>query len=110
MLNGRLYRASFLPFLVALGIAAFSVSARPAPLTSTLAPDAFEGAPALAELNALAQRFPDRRPGSRSDQELATHVAHSLQALGGTAGGGFTVHERRFSAHTTRAGSARSPR
>ena len=101
MLNGRLYRASFLPFLVALGIAAFSVSARPAPLTSTLAPDAFEGAPALAELNALAQRFPDRRPGSRSDQELATHVAHSLQALGGTAGGGFTVHERHFSAHTT---------
>ena len=82
MLNGRLYRASFLPFLVALGIAAFSVSARPAPLTSTLAPDAFEGAAALAELNSLAQRFPDRRPGSRSDQELATHVAHSLQALG----------------------------
>jgi hypothetical protein len=101
MLNGRLYRATFLPFLFALGIAAFSVSVRPAPLTSTLAPDAFEGAPALAELNSLAQRFPDRRPGSPHDQELATHVAHSLEALGGTAGGGFTVHERAFRAHTT---------
>jgi len=101
MLNGRLYRATFLPFLLALGIAAFSLSVRPAPLTSTLAPDAFEGAPALAELNSLAQRFPDRRPGSPHDQELATHVAHSLEALGGTAGGGFTVHERAFSAHTT---------
>jgi hypothetical protein len=101
MLNGRLYRSAFLPFLVALGIAAFSLSVRPAPLTSTLAPDAFEGGAVLAELNSLAQRFPDRRPGSSSDQELATHVAHSLEALGGTAGGGFTVHERRFSAHTT---------
>jgi Peptidase family M28 len=101
MLNGRLYRAAFLPFLLALGIAAFSLAVRPAPLTSTLAPDAFEGAPVLAELNSLAQRFPDRRAGSPGDQELATHVAHSLEALGGTAGGGFTVHVRRFSAHTT---------
>ena len=101
MLNGRLYRAAFLPFLLALGIAAFSLAVRPAPLTSTLAPDAFEGASTLAELNSLAQRFPDRRPGSPGDRELATHVAHSLEALGGTAGGGFTVHVRRFSAQTT---------
>src|SRR6516164_6025342 len=101
MLSGRLYRAAFLPFLLALGIAAFSLAVRPAPLTSTLAPDAFEGASALAELSSLAQRFPDRRPGSPGDQELAIHVAHSLEALGGTAGGGFAVHARRFSAHTT---------
>ena len=101
MLNGRLYRAAFLPFLLALGIAAFSLAVRPAPLTSTLAPDAFEGASTLAELNSLAQRFPDRRPGSPGDRELATHVAHTLEALGGTAGGGFTVHVRRFSARTT---------
>ena len=64
MLNGRLYRVAFVPFALALALAAFSLTARPLPLTSTLAPDAFEGAPALAELKSLAAEFPNRRPGS----------------------------------------------
>ena len=41
MINWRLYRAAFVPFLFALALAAFSLSPRPLPLTSTLAPDAF---------------------------------------------------------------------
>src|SRR5947209_19767796 len=100
MLNGRLFRAAFLPFALALAIAAFSVTARPQSLTSTLAPDAFDGAQALAELNALAHEFPSRRPGSAGDQALAARVADSLRGLGGTAGGGFTVRIRRFSGQT----------
>ncbi len=100
MLNGRLYRAAFVPFLFALAVAAFSLTGRPSPLQSTLAPDAFEGQPAFAELEALASQYPRRRPGSRGDDALADYVARTLRGLGGSAGGGFTVSTRRFSAQT----------
>ncbi len=100
MLNWRLYRAAFVPFLFALALAAFSLSPRPTPLTSTLAPDAFQGPRAFAELQSLAARFADRRPGSTGDQRLATAVASTMKALGGAAGGGFSVHVERFAAQT----------
>jgi Peptidase family M28 len=96
MLNGRLYRVSFVPFLLALAVAAFSLGARPAPLSSTLAPDAFEGDRAFAELGALARAFPERAPGSAGDERLAAHVASTLRGLGG----GFSVRTRRISAQT----------
>jgi hypothetical protein len=92
MLNGRLYRAAFLPFLLALAVAAFSLGSQPAPMTTTLAPDAFEGKRAYGELHALVASFPDRRPGSAGDERLASYVASTLRGLGGTAGGGFAVH------------------
>jgi Peptidase family M28 len=100
MLNGRLYRAAFLPFFFALAIAAFSLTGRPAPLRSSLAPDAFEGARAFEELRSLAQRFPDRQAGSSGDRGLAAYVAQTLRSLGGGAGGGFVVHTRSFTAQT----------
>ncbi len=100
MLNWRLYRATFVPFLVALGVAAFSLGARPQPLTSTLAPDAFDGASAFAELKSLAAEFPDRRPGSAGDQRLAARVARTLEGLGGAGHGGFQVRTRRLQAQT----------
>ena len=58
MFNWRLYRVAFVPFVFALAIAAFSLTAPPLPLTSTLAPDAFDGAHALAEAKSLAADFP----------------------------------------------------
>ena len=100
MLNGRLYRAAFLPFVLALAVGAFSLTGLPAPLHSTLAPDAFEGSRAFSELSTLAAAYPNRRPGSNGDRALAAYVARTLQALGGTAGGGFTVHMRHFTAQT----------
>jgi Peptidase family M28 len=100
MLNGRLYRAAFVPFVLALAVAAFSLTGRASPLTSTLAPDAFEGSRAFAETNSLAREFPSRRPGSHGDQALAAYVAGALRGLGGTAGGGFQVHTHEFSAQT----------
>src|ERR1700730_8373114 len=100
MLNGRLYRAAFAPFLIALAVAAFSLSAPPRPLTSTLAPDAFNGSLAFAELNGLAGEFRDRRPGSRGDEALGAHIVRTLEGLGGAAHGGFSVRTRRFSAST----------
>jgi Peptidase family M28 len=100
MLNGRLYRAAFLPFLLALAVAAFSLGGRPAALTSTLAPDAFQGQRAFAELRTLLAQHPQRRPGSSGDEALAGDIARSLRGLGGTAGGGFTVHVRRIEGQT----------
>ena len=81
MLNGRLYRAAFLPFVFALAIAAFSLTGRPSALHSSLAPDAFEGRPAFAELTSLAGQFPDRRPGGAGDEALASYVARTLRGL-----------------------------
>jgi hypothetical protein len=100
MLNGRLYRAAFLPFLLALAVAAFSLGGRPPALTSSLAPDAFQGPRAFAELRALLAQYPRRRPGSSSDERLARAVAASFRGLGGTAGGGFTVQLRRLEGQT----------
>lgn len=100
MLNGRLYRAAFLPFVFALAIAAFSLTGRPSPLHTTLAPDAFEGQRAFSELTSLAAEFPNRRPGSRGDQALAGYVAGALRGLGGAGAGGFTVRTRHFTAQT----------
>jgi Peptidase family M28 len=100
MLNGRLYRAAFVPFLFALAIAAFSLGSRPLPYTSTLAPDAFEAAPAFAELQKLASAYPLRAPGGPGDEALARYVAHKLEGLGGTAGGGFSVHTYHFDGQT----------
>ncbi len=100
MLNGRLYRAAFAPFVLALAVAAFSLTGQPQPLRSTLAPDAFDGELAYSELNALAREYPSRRPGSAGDAALAAHVAAVLRGLGGTAGGGLQVRTRDFEAQT----------
>jgi hypothetical protein len=89
-----------LPIPVALAIAAFSLAARPQPLSSSLAPDAFQGARAFSEMTTLAREYPHRRPGSSGDRQLAAHVARDLEGLGGTAGGGFTVRTHSFSAQT----------
>lgn len=100
MLDGRIYRAAFAPFVFALAIAAFSLTARPAPLRSTLAPDAFDGQRALTEAQRLAVEFPRPRPGSADDERLAQRVAHTIEGLGGTAGGGFSVRVRQVRAQT----------
>jgi hypothetical protein len=100
MLNGRIYRAAFAPFAIVLAIAAFSLGARPAPLHSTLAPDAFDGRQALSEAQRLAVEFPRLRPGGAGDERLAQRVAHTIAGLGGTAGGGFSVRVKRVRAQT----------
>ncbi len=100
VLNGRIYRAAFIPLLFALVIAGFSLTERAGPLGSSLAPEAFDGERAFAELEGLAARYPERRPGGVGDRRLAGYVARTLRALGGTARGGFSVTTRTVQAQT----------
>ncbi|MEY2440975.1 MAG: hypothetical protein QOJ46_401 [bacterium] len=88
MTDPRLYRAALVPVLFALVLLGFSLTNRPRPLTSTLAPDAFaDRAFDRAYSNGgLADRFPDRRPGSLGDERLADVVVAQMRNAG------FRVH------------------
>jgi hypothetical protein len=79
VLDPRLYRAAFAPILLALVVAAFSLVDRPRPITTTLAPDVFDGPKAFATLQGLATQFPDRRPGSAGDVGLARRVERDFR-------------------------------
>src|SRR5665647_1723721 len=95
MLNGRLYRAAFLPFVFALAIAAFSLTGRPSPLHTTLAPDAFEGQRAFSELTSLAPELDgseadrDPRPPRRAERGRACRAVGDGRAarVGARVGG-----------------------
>jgi hypothetical protein len=100
ILNGRIYRAAFVPLLVAVAVAALSLENRPPTLTGTVAPDAFDGGWTAQELQTLGREYPRRDAGSAGDDRLAWQVAQSLQGLGGAANGGFHVSVRRTSAET----------
>jgi hypothetical protein len=100
LLNARLYRAAWLPALAALALAALSLTDRTPPLSTTLAPNAFEGAWSMSELHSLAAEFPDRAPGSPGDDGLAQTIAGTIQALGPSSAGGFHVLTYRTSGQT----------
>jgi hypothetical protein len=90
-LNWRLYRLCLAPVLLALLIAAFAFSSPPAPLSSGLSPEAFEGARAFAQLRHMEGIAADRRPGSPGDRRLLAYVEGQLQALGSPGGGGYAL-------------------
>ena len=54
MLDLRLYRVTLLPFAILVAIAAFSLHARPAALTSTPAAQGFSGTEAVNNAATLA--------------------------------------------------------
>ncbi|MDX6689443.1 MAG: hypothetical protein QOG15_900 [Solirubrobacteraceae bacterium] len=81
-----MYRAAFVPVLFALILLAFSLENRPRPLTTSLAPDAFDGTAAYRDAygrTGLAARFPERRPGSVGDEQLASLIARRMEATPG---------------------------
>lgn len=82
MLDLRIYRAAFIPVVLALVVVAFSLETRPRPLDATLPPDAFDGARAARLANQLAERHPLRRPGSEGDLALAETVERTLASAG----------------------------
>jgi hypothetical protein len=81
MLDPRIYRAALLPVVLALIVCAFSLTARPRPIGTTLKPDAFVALPAMQTLDDLAGRVADRRPGDSGDAALAAVIAHDFRAL-----------------------------
>ncbi len=82
MLDHRVYRAAFLPALVAVFVLAFSLTDPPKAKTTRLAPLAFDGPRAFKTMEDLAQRFPHRRPGGTDDAGLADHVAAEFARTG----------------------------
>jgi hypothetical protein len=81
MLDPRIYRAALLPVLLALIVGAFSLSDRPRPIGTTLQPDAFSQQRAMADLDALAGRFPARRPGDSGDAAMAVRLAQTFREM-----------------------------
>ncbi|MDX6639671.1 MAG: hypothetical protein QOF12_682 [Solirubrobacteraceae bacterium] len=104
VLDPRLYRAAFVPLLLVLVVAAFSLVDRPRPLQTTLAPDAFDGTRALATLQGLAAQAPVRRPGDAGDQRLARVVEKAFRSAfcphTGVASACSAVSVRDISGHT----------
>ena len=91
MFEPRVYRAAFIPALLALVLTMFSLQSRPAPLPQGLAADVlFDGRVAAAETARIAEAAPDRRPGGMGDERTAQRVA---RAFGNS---GFPVEPQRF--------------
>ena len=106
VLDGRAYRAAFLPAILVLFVVAFSLENRPAPATTTLAPEAFSAArtfgsgpeqPPYNSLLELGNRYPERSPGSPGDAAVADRVARAF-----ATDGRFTVRRLRHEADTGR--------
>ncbi|ADB54304.1 zinc-binding metallopeptidase family protein [Conexibacter woesei] len=95
MLDPRIYRAAFLPVLFALVLVGFSLRDQPRGVTTTLAPEAFDGDAAFRQLDRLATAAPQREPGSAGDEAVARTVEQGLRTSG------FDVSVRRFDAQTS---------
>jgi Peptidase family M28 len=94
MLDPRIYRTGLSVVAVAVIVVAFSLGNQPGPLGATLVPDAFNGTTAYATMGSLAAQYPERRPGSFGDQDLASYVSQAL------AGDGLQVQRASFRAQT----------
>jgi len=94
MLDPRIYRTGLIVVAVAVIVVAFSLGSQPGPLNANLVPDAFNGATAYATMGNLAAQYPDRRPGSNADNDIADDVASALRH------DGLQVQRTAFSAQT----------
>jgi hypothetical protein len=81
MLDARIYRAALVPVLLAVIVCAFSLEGQPAPVTTTLAPDAFSGGRAERQVADLERAFPARRAGDAADAALGRRVAEELRGM-----------------------------
>jgi Peptidase family M28 len=83
MIEPRVYRAAFLPALLAVVLTMFSFETRPRPLPQGLAADVlFDGTQAAELATRIATEQPDRRPGTRGDAAVADLVADTLRTRG----------------------------
>src|SRR5215210_4577967 len=91
VIEPRVYRAAFLPALLAAVLAMFSLESRPRPLAQGLAADVlFEGELAAGSAAQIARRQADRRAGRPGDRATGELVAQALEDRG------FAVERDRF--------------
>jgi hypothetical protein len=83
LIEARVYRAAFIPALLALVLAMFSFQSQPRPLPQGLAADIlFDGHEAALLATRIATEQPDRRAGEPGDAATANLVARQLEARG----------------------------
>jgi hypothetical protein len=94
VLDPRIYRTGLVAVALAVLVLAFSLDNQQGPLSTTLAPEAFNGGHAYATMTRLARQHPDRRPGSAADATIASEVTRLMSS------NGFFVSRSRFEAQT----------
>ena len=81
MIEPRIYRAAFVPALLAIVLVMFSLESRPRPLPQGLAGDVvFGGAEAVATTRSIVDAAPDRKAGTVGDREAARLVVEAFRA------------------------------
>jgi hypothetical protein len=93
MIDFRLYRAAFLPAIVAAIAVAFSLEGTPEPLQPAMSPAGYEPGRALRVAHDIVDAAPSRAPGSEGDAAAADLVERNFD---GVQGG--VVSEQRFEA------------
>ena len=97
MIEPRIYRAAFVPALLAVVLTMFSFQSRPGPLEQGLPADVlFDGNQAAELATRIAAQEPDRRAGSAGDRATAQLVADTFAARGFAGGGGSRPVVQRF--------------
>jgi hypothetical protein len=82
MLDPRIYRTGLIAVALAVVVLAFSFQDQQSGLSSSLAPEAFNGQNVYTAMKQMASDYPDRRPGSAGDDALAGLVAKSFRQHG----------------------------
>src|SRR6187455_2860988 len=91
VIDFRLYRIAFLPALLAVVVAMFSLEGAPDALEPVTPPTTFEGDRAAAVARQIVNSAPDRSPGSPGDAAVADLVAARFDEVPAGA-----VTEQRF--------------
>lgn len=81
MISSRLYRAGFLPLLLAVVVAMFSLEPLPDPLAPLAPPAEIDAGAALRFAATLESEAPEREPGNADDQQAAALVAEAFGAI-----------------------------
>ena len=81
MIDFRIYRAGFLPALVALVVLLFALKAPPGPLPSVVAPAEFDQTAAMQYVRQIVAAAPERSPGSAGDAAAAALVEKQFQRV-----------------------------
>jgi hypothetical protein len=83
VIEPRIYRAAFLPALLALVLVAFSLQTAPRAVPQGLAADAlFEGVGAVSMVQDIVATTPDRRAGHTGDAAVASRVKQAFLSHG----------------------------